>query len=111
MTFGDKLNAQRDDDPPTDDLLYDAWVLLANGAYWDHTDPKNAMRHRVREPGNAQLYKRRSATVEPVIAHLKDQTRLRRFARRGLQAATAELNLAAAVVNLTRLHNAASAPG
>lgn len=23
-----------------DDLLYDAWVLIANGAYWDHTDRK-----------------------------------------------------------------------
>jgi hypothetical protein len=83
----------------------------AAGPPSENADPKDAMRHRVREPGNAQLYKRRSATVEPVIAHLKDQTRLRRFARRGLQAATAELNLAAAVVNLTRLHNAASAPG
>ena len=76
----------------------------------ENADPKDTMRHRIREPGNAQLYKRRSATVEPVIAHLKDQTRLRRFARRGLQAATAELNLAAAVINLTRLHKAASAP-
>lgn len=74
-------------------------------------DPKDAMRHRLREPGNAQLYKRRSATVEPVIAHLKEQTKLRRFARRGLPAVTAELNLAAAVINLTRLHNAVTAPG
>jgi hypothetical protein len=24
------------------DLGYAAWVLLANGAYWDHTDPKRA---------------------------------------------------------------------
>jgi transposase len=74
-------------------------------------DPKEAMRHRLREPEHAQLYKRRSATVEPVIAHLKEQTKLRRFSRRGLQAATAELNLAAAVINLTRLHGAAGAPG
>ena len=77
----------------------------------EHTDPKDAMRHRLRDPDNAQLYKRRSATVEPVIAHLKDQTKLRRFARRGLQAATAELNLAAAVINLTRLHQARPATG
>ena len=28
-----------DTDQP-DDLAFDAWVLLANGAYWDHTDPK-----------------------------------------------------------------------
>ncbi|UUZ58734.1 transposase [Nocardioides sp. B-3] len=69
------------------------------------------MRHQLKIPENADLYKRRSATVEPVIAHLKDQTKLRRFARRGLQAATAELNLAAAVINLTRLHHANPATG
>ena len=77
----------------------------------EDADPKDTMRHRLREPANAQLYKRRSATVEPVIAHLKDQTKLRRFARRGLQAATAELNLAAAAINLTRLHNHSPATG
>ena len=74
-------------------------------------EPKDAMRHRLRDPGNAARYKRRSATVEPVFGHLKDQTKLRRFARRGLKAATAELNLAAAAINLTRLHNTAPATG
>jgi hypothetical protein len=69
------------------------------------------MRHRLRQPENAERYKRRSATVEPVIAHLKEQTRLRRFARRGIQAATAELNLAAAVINLRRLHQTTPATG
>ena len=73
------------------------------------TDPRQAMRHRLRQPSNAERYKRRSATVEPVIAHLKDQTRLRRFARPGLPAATAELNLAAAAINLTRLHHTRAA--
>jgi hypothetical protein len=70
-------------------------------------DPLTKMRHRLKNPANAAIYKRRSATVEPVIAHLKDQIGLRRFARRGLQAITAELHLAAAVVNLNRLHQAA----
>lgn len=70
------------------------------------TSPKDAMRHRLRDPDNAQRYKRRSATVEPTIAHLKDLVGLRRFSRRGLQAVTAELNLAAAVINLRRLHAA-----
>lgn len=73
--------------------------------------PLEAMRHRLRQPENARLYKRRSATVEPLNAHIKDQTRLRRFARRGLTAATAELNLAAAAINLTRLHRASPAMG
>jgi transposase len=72
---------------------------------------RDRMRQRIRQPENAEQYKRRSATVEPVIAHLKEQTRLKRFASRGVQAATAELNLAAAVVNLLRLHNARPATG
>ncbi|MFD4522295.1 transposase [Paenibacillus glucanolyticus] len=72
---------------------------------------RDQMRHRLRDPENAERYKRRSATVEPVIAHLKDQTKLRRFARRGIQATTAELNLAAAVINLRRLHQTSLATG
>lgn len=74
-------------------------------------DARDTMRHRLRQPENAARYKRRAATVEPVIGHLKDQTRLRRFARRGILAATAELNLAAAVINLGRLHQAHLATG
>ncbi|MFI5627771.1 transposase [Nocardioides sp. NPDC051685] len=77
----------------------------------DPSTARDQMRHRMRDPENAERYKRRSATVEPVIAHLKDQTKLRRFARRGIQAATAELNLAAAVINLRRLHQTGLATG
>jgi len=66
--------------------------------------PKDAMRHRLRTPEGASIYKRRSATVETVIAHLKDQVGLRTFARRGLPAATSELHLAAAVTNLLKIH-------
>lgn len=62
------------------------------------------MRHRMRTPEGLAAYARRGATVEPVNAHLKDQTGLRRFSRRGLAAATSELNLAAAIVNLLKLH-------
>jgi transposase len=68
--------------------------------------PTDAMRHTLRDPDQAQRYKRRSATVEPVIGHLKDRIGLRRYARRGLTAVTAELHLAAAALNLTRLHHA-----
>ncbi len=88
------------------DVRTDVREHPADGPPPDDADPMDAMRHRLREPANAQLYKRRSATVEPVNAHLKDQTRLRRFAGRGLQTVTAELHLAAAVINLNRLHRA-----
>jgi len=43
--------------------------------------------------------------VEPVNAHLKHGVGLQRFSRRGLSAVTSELNLAATVVNLQRLHH------
>lgn len=81
-----------------------------NGPPPGDLDARDQMRHRLREPGNAEIYKRRSATVETVIAHLKDQTGLRRFARRGLQAATSELQLAAAALNMSKLHGAALRP-
>jgi transposase len=69
--------------------------------------PKDAMRHRLRTEEGATAYKRRSATVEPVIGHLKELIGLTRFSRRGLPAVTAELHLAAAVHNLRRMHAAA----
>lgn len=66
--------------------------------------PIEAMRHRLRSREGAHAYKRRGATVEPINAHLKDQVGLRRFSRRGVKAASSELDLAAAVVNLLKLH-------
>ena len=66
------------------------------------------MSHRLRTASGAAAYKRRGATVEPVIGHLKDQIGLRRFSRRGLKAAASELHLAAAVANLLKLHQRTS---
>jgi transposase len=50
-----------------------------------------------------ETYRRRQATVEPVIGHLKDRIGLRRFSRRGLQAARHELAIAAIAHNIRRL--------
>lgn len=69
--------------------------------------PAEAMRHRLRTEEGSAAYKRRSATVEPVIAHLKELLGLTRFSRRGLPAAAAELHLTAAVHNIRRMHTAA----
>jgi hypothetical protein len=55
------------------------------------------------KPENQALYKRRSATVEPVNGHLKDRRGLRQFARRGKDAAQAELLLASLTTNLMKL--------
>lgn len=66
--------------------------------------PRQAMDHRLRTPDGARLYKRRGATVEPAIGNLKKI--ITRFSRRGLQAATAEIDLAAAAFNLLKIHRA-----
>jgi transposase len=67
-------------------------------------NPIEQMRHRLKTPEGHAAYKRRGATAETVIGHLKDLTGLRRFSRRGLTAATSELHLAAAATNLLKLH-------
>lgn len=88
------------------EMLHDARTNPAEGPPPSDLGPLEAMRHKMRQPEHAETYKRRSATVEPVIAHLKDRIGLRRYARRGLQAVEAELHLAAAALNLTRLRQA-----
>jgi transposase len=86
------------------DVNHHAALRPALGPPPPEATTKEQMRHRLRTEQGQQTYKRRSATVETVIAHLKDQVGLRRFSRRGLTAAASELHLAAAVVNLRRLH-------
>jgi transposase len=66
--------------------------------------PRQAMDHRLRTAEGAALYKRRGATVEPAIGNLKKI--IDRFSRRGLQAATAEIDLAATAFNLLKIHRA-----
>jgi transposase len=64
--------------------------------------PRQTMRHRLRTADGVAIYKRRGATVEPAIGNLKKI--INGLSRRGLQAATAEVNLAAAAFNLLKLH-------
>ncbi|WP_030470291.1 transposase [Lentzea aerocolonigenes] len=74
----------------------------------EHATPIEAMRHRLRTPEGAALYKKRGATVETVNAHIKDRIGLRTFSMRGMTACLGELNLVAAVHNLRRLFTAAT---
>jgi len=67
--------------------------------------PRQAMSHRLRTTEGQALYKRRGATVEPTIGNLKRI--LDRFSRRGLDAARAELHLAATAFNLLRIYRTA----
>jgi transposase len=82
----------------------DALRRPAQGAPPPGASPREAMDHRLRTPDGAELYKRRGATVEPAIGNLKKI--ITRFSRRGLQAATAEIDLAATAFNLLKVHRA-----
>jgi transposase len=64
--------------------------------------PRQAMQHRLRTAEAMATYKRRGATVEPAIGNLKKI--INGLSRRGLQAATAEVNLAAAAFNLLKIY-------
>jgi len=69
----------------------------------DEATPRQKMAWRLSTPDGKALYKKRGATVEPVNGHVKDPRGLRRFCRRGITAATAELTLAALTTNLLRV--------
>lgn len=77
----------------------------ATGAPPSDAGPREANAHRLRTSQGRELYKRRGATVEPGIGNLKKI--LDRFSRRGLDAASAELHLAATAFNLKKIHTAA----
>ena len=62
------------------------------------------MREKLRSAAGRQLYQRRQAVVEPVFGVLKEQRGVRRFGRRGLEAANTEWILAAIAHNIRRLH-------
>jgi hypothetical protein len=82
---------------------------ITNGDPPPDATPREQMRHRVATETGRALYRKRSTTVEPVNGHLKDRIGLRRFSRRGLSAGLGELNLAAATLNLLKLHRTANA--
>jgi transposase len=85
------------------DLQREAATNPASGPPPEDATPIEKMRHRLRNPDDAALYKKRGATVEPVNGHIKDRNRLRQFSMRGLTACLGELNLTATAHNLHRL--------
>lgn len=75
----------------------------ATGEPPHHASPRERMNHRLRTPEGHALYKRRAPMVEAPNAWLKDGRGLRRFVRRSLAAAHAELAFASAVTNILKI--------
>lgn len=70
--------------------------------------PLEAMEHRLRTQHGAAVYATRSCTVEPVFGQTKENRSMRRFMRRGLDAARSEWALICATGNLLKLYTHAN---
>jgi transposase len=76
------------------------------------TDPsvaREAMDARLAEPDNAQRYRARQHSIEPVFGNIKANLGYRRFTRRGLPAVSSEWRLICTAHNLLKLRQAAPA--
>lgn len=62
-----------------------------------------AMNAKLAQPTNAERYRQRAKTIEPVFGNIKANLGYRRFTRRGLDAVTSEWRLICASHNLLKL--------
>jgi hypothetical protein len=68
-----------------------------------------AMRDKLREPRNQQLYSRRKVVVEPVFGQTKEARGIRRFLLRGYDKVSAEWGIICLTHNLLKLFRAQGA--
>jgi transposase len=69
------------------------------------------MRRVLATPTGAELYRKRTAMIEPVFGHTKFNRKIDRFQRRGRAACRSEWRLITATHNLLKLWRATTAPG
>ena len=86
-------------------------TMLAHvrGEAVDPSIARNDMNARLAEPSNAEIYRKRSQTIEPVFGNIKANLGYRRFARRSLPAVNSEWRLICTAHNLLKLRQAALA--
>jgi transposase len=68
------------------------------------------MRRVLATPAGAELYRKRTAMIEPVFGHTKFNRKIDRFQRRGRAACRSEGRLTTATHNLLKLHKHTTAP-
>jgi len=86
-------------------------TMLAHvrGEATDPTMVRAAMDTKLAEPAGAELYKKRSQTIEPVFGNIKNNLGYRRFSLRSLPSVNSEWHLICTAHNLLKLRRAALA--
>lgn len=86
-------------------------TMLAHvrGQTIDPTLARRAMDAKLAQPGNAERYRQRQHSIEPVFGNIKANLGYRRFTRRGLPAVTSEWRLICTAHNLLKLRQASLA--
>ena len=75
----------------------------------DPTIARKTMDDKLADPENAEVYSKRSTSIEPVFGNIKGNLGYRRFTRRSLPAVQSEWRLMCTVHNLLKLQQAAPA--
>ena len=83
-----------------------AMLAHVNGQAIDPSIARTTMNNRLSEPANAELYRKRQHTIEPVFGNIKANLGYRRFSRRSLPAVTSEWRLICTAHNLLKLRQA-----
>lgn len=88
------------------DQRVNAMLAHVKGEAVDPSIARREMDAKLDLPDNAELYKKRSQTIEPVFGNIKANLGYRRFSRRSLPAANSEWRLICSVHNLLKLQQA-----
>ena len=91
------------------DTRVKSMLAHVRGEAVDPAIARKRMDDKLAEPENAELYTKRSSTIEPVFGNIKGNLGYRRFTRRSLPAVQSEWRLICTVHNLLKLQHLAPA--
>jgi transposase len=94
------------DELTVSDTRIRAMLAHVRGETIDPTIARRAMNAKLAEPANAELYRKRQHSIEPVFGNIKANLGYRRFTRRGLPAVTSEWRLICTIHNILKLRQA-----
>jgi transposase len=88
------------------DQRVNAMLAHVRGEATDPTIARRAMDAKLAEPANAERYRKRQHSIEPVFGNIKANLGYRRFTRRGHAAVNSEWRLICAAHNILKLRQA-----